>query len=73
MSAKSHLKKIGCQKNKPYVYNKIKQNMNKIIPVETIDMDKRLVRALDFYPMEKVNGFTPPIRYRPKYYTNRTV
>ena len=29
--------------------------MNNIIPVETIDMDKRLVRALDFYPME--SGF----------------
>lgn len=34
---------------------KIEQNMNNIIPVETIDMDKRLVRALDFYPME--SGF----------------
>ncbi|WP_455636027.1 BF3164 family lipoprotein [Parabacteroides sp.] len=34
---------------------KIEQKVNNIIPVETIDMDKRLVRALDFYPME--SGF----------------
>ena len=34
---------------------KIEQNMHKITSVETVDMDKRLVRALDFYPME--SGF----------------
>lgn len=34
---------------------RIEQKVNNIISVETIDMDKRLVRALDFFPME--SGF----------------
>lgn len=33
----------------------IEQDMRKIIPVENIELDKRLVRSLDFYPME--SGF----------------
>lgn len=31
------------------------QNMHKIIPVENVELDKRLIRSLDFYPME--SGF----------------